>query len=332
MDNIQDLKALLNKPRNIVITMHYRPDADALGSSMALALFLRKLHHKVDVICPSPYPTFLNWMLGSAKVHVFSEQNSPQISQLTKDADLIFCLDFSSLYRLKSMESLVGTSSAKKIIIDHHLDPENFGHWKFWDVTASSTGEMVYKLIEKMDGESMIDKEIAECLYAGIMTDTGSFQHSNTTQGSHSITAALMKAGADVNKISRLIYHTSSLNRIKFLGFALSKRLTIMEKEKTAYFTISKEDYQKYKLQIGDTEGLVNYGLSIKGIKLAALISEQKGEVRISLRSNGDCPVNELAKEYFQGGGHKNAAGGVSRESLEDTIATFEKAVRIYRK
>jgi len=330
MDNIQDLQALLNQPKNIVITMHYRPDADALGSSLALAQFLQKQQHKVTVICPSPYPSFLNWMSGSNEVLIFSENNASKISNITETADLIFCLDFSALYRLKSMEPLIANSRAKKVIIDHHLEPESFEDWLYWDTSASSTAEMVYNLIEKLQGKSLIDKDMSECLYAGIMTDTGSFQHSNTSQESHITTAALIKAGADVNKVSHLIYHNNSLNRLKFIGFALSNLLVIMEKEKTAYFTISKADYQKFKLQIGDTEGLVNYGLSIKGITMAALISEKKGEVRISLRSAGDFPVNELAKTYFHGGGHKNAAGGISNASLEDTVETFKKAVVVY--
>lgn len=332
MDNLQELKELLGKPRKIVITMHYRPDADALGSSLGLAQFLRKLKHEVTVICPSPYPSFLDWMKGSKDVLIYSDQNASKVAKITEEAALIFCLDFSALYRLKGMQSHVENSKAKKLVIDHHMDPEDFGSWRYWDTTASSTAEMIFNLISKLEGLALLDKDIANCLYAGIMTDTGSFQHSNTTQECHLTTAALIKAGADVNKVSRLIYHNSSINRLKFIGYAISNRLTILEKEKTAYFSIPMKDYQSFQLQTGDTEGLVNYGLSLKGITVAALISEQKGEVRISLRSANDCPVNELAKKYFQGGGHKNASGGTSKASLEETVSTFENAIRAFRK
>lgn len=320
MSKMQAFKALLDSPKNIVITTHHKPDADALGSSLGLAGFLIKKGHHVSVITPTDYPDFLKWMKGNDSVLVFNENNQEKSKSIIDKADLIFCLDFSSLKRINELGELVGKAEAKKVLIDHHLEPEDFADYNFWSIKAAATAELVYELIDEMGESDLIDKDIAECLYAGIMTDTGSFKHANTTVNVHKITAALMEKGADNSKVAKLIYDTNSVERLKFIGFALSERLTILKKYKTAYFAITADDLSRFKSKTGDTEGLVNYALSIKGIVVAAVIIENEDLVKLSFRSIGEFPVNEIAKDFFEGGGHRNAAGGKSNLNLEDTV------------
>jgi phosphoesterase RecJ-like protein len=230
------------------------------------------------------------------------------------------------------MEPVVSNATATKVVIDHHPTTEKFGDLVFRDISAAETAELLYEIIEALGVQNLVDRDIAECLYAGIMTDTGSFRHPNTTAKTHRVTASLMRHGADVTKVSRLIYENNTLSRLEFLGFALSHRFVVLKEYNTAYFFIKVEDYKKYHLQTGDTEGLVNHALSVKDIVFAAVIKEKKDAVRLSLRSSGEVPVNAWAKEYFEGGGHKNAAGGVSYLTLEETIAKFENLVKTKQK
>lgn len=331
MPKMQAFKALLDTPKEIVITTHQNPDADALGSSLGLAGFLKKKGHKVTVITPTDYPDFLKWMKGNEEVIVFNANNEAKSAKLVENADMIFCLDFSSLKRINELGELVRAAKGKKVLIDHHLDPEDFADFKFWSTKAAATAELVYDLIFKLGYRELVDKDIAESLYAGIMTDTGSFKHSNTTAAVHKITAELIQRGADTSKVAKLIYDTNSIERIKFIGFALSERLHILPKYKTAYFSISLEDLDKFKSKTGDTEGLVNYALSIKGIVMSAVIIENEELIKLSFRSIGEFPVNEIAREYFEGGGHKNAAGGKSMLSLDDTIKKLLSILPLYK-
>jgi phosphoesterase RecJ-like protein len=331
---MQDFKAfqeLLSTPREIVIVTHHNPDADALGSSLGLAGILKKKLHQVTVVTPSEYPNFLHWMKGNDEVMVYDAGKKEQFSQLIADADIIFCLDFSSLKRINALGQMVGASTATTVLIDHHLDPDDFADYNFWSTEAAATSELVYKLIEDLGELNLIDQDIAEALYAGIMTDTGSFQHSNTTRAVHQVVAELMAHGADPHKVSQLIYQSNSLERTRFLGFALSQRLEHLSEYNTALFVISKEDLARYNSQAGDTEGLVNYGLAIEGVVLAALIIDRGELVKLSLRSIGDFAVNELAQQYFDGGGHKNAAGGRSTASLKETADKFKSLLPLYK-
>ena len=324
MRDLKNFKELINSPKNIVITTHYKPDADALGSSLGLALFLKKKKHKVSVITPSDYPDFLDWMTGTHDVINYDEKkNQDKSSKLIKEADLIFCLDFNNLNRINSLGEKVEESAAKKVLIDHHLEPDNFADFEFWSTEASSTAELVYELIRKLKETDLIDTDIAECLYAGMMTDTGQFKHPNTNKNVHLITSELMDIGVDVSKVGKLIYDNNSIDRLKFTGFALSKRLTVLPEFNTAYFGISKKDLLKFNCKTGYTEGLVNYALSLKDVVFACLITEHDDGVKLSLRSKGDFPVNLFAKDNFEGGGHQNAAGGSSTLSLEETINKF---------
>jgi phosphoesterase RecJ-like protein len=331
MQQLESFKALLNSPQKIIITTHYKPDADALGSSLALSAYLKKKGHEVLVISPSDYPEFLFWMEGHEDVINHEEDKTQQCATAIKAADVIFCLDFNCLQRLNQLGTYVKDSKAKKVLIDHHLEPEHFADYEFWTTEAAATAEIVYELIVNLQDRHLIDKGIADSLYAGIMTDTGQFKHPNTTKNVHLVTADLIELGADISKIAWLIYDNNSVDRIKFLGFAIDKRMTILSEYRTVFFAITAEDLKKYNHKTGDTEGLVNYGLSIQGIVFSALIIERPDTIRLSLRSRGEFSVNEFARAHFEGGGHTNAAGGKSDIGLEETVKKFTQLLKSYK-
>lgn len=331
MQNIQALQAFLSTPRSAVILTHFKPDADALGSSLGLAGYLKKKGHTVRVITPSDYPSFLSWMSGNSDVLVFQKEKPELSAQQIDQADIIFCLDFNSLSRINELGEMVKNSQAKKVLIDHHLEPEDFAEFIQWDIQAASTAELVYKVIEELNDRDLIDAPIAECLYAGIMTDTGGFRHPNTTHRVFEVASDLVKRGASPSKISKLIYETNSLERLRLLGFVLSEKLQVLPDYKTAFITLNAEELKKYGSQTGDTEGLVNFGLSIEGIKLSVLLSERKESIKLSFRSLNDFSVNDLARKHFEGGGHKNAAGGQSHLSLDETLKKFLNLLPEYK-
>ena len=322
MKDIQALRDFLSTSKKIVITTHANPDADALGSSLGLYHYLKKEGHDAHTVVPNSYPGFLEWMPENGKVINF-EENEESASHLINDCDLLFCLDFSGFNRIKRMSEIAAKTSAKIGLVDHHLNPEIKPDFNFWNDKAAATAELIFDLISELSGKEAINEEIAECLYAGIMTDTGSFKHPSTSSKIHRIVAVLIDRGADVNKVSRLIYDTNSLNRLRFLGHALAEKLEVNKQYQLAHFVIKEEDFKKFDLKQGDTEGLVNYALSIKGIVIAAIIIERENEIKLSFRSVGDYAVNAFAEKYFNGGGHKNAAGGSSDESIEITEKTF---------
>lgn len=326
MKDTSSLSEFLKSPKKIVITTHANPDADALGSSLGLHLYLKRKGHDVKVIVPNSYPDFLKWMPSNGSVLNY-EQEQPMADNMLETTDLLFCLDFSGFSRIKHMEKKAKSISAKIALVDHHLNPEIQPDYNFWNDHAAATAELIYDLIMALDGEAAIDQEIAECLYAGIMTDTGSFKHSSTTSKIHRTVAHLIDLGADVNKVSRLIYDTNSLNRLRFMGHALVDRLKVDEAARVAYFVISENDFKQFQLKQGDTEGLVNYALSIKDIMVAAIIIQKENEIKLSFRSVGDFAVNKFAEEYFHGGGHKNASGGMSELSLEETEKKFKSLI-----
>lgn len=328
MEALATFQKELSTPKKIFITTHVKPDADALGSSLGLANYLIKKGHEVTVVTPSDYPSFLNWMKGNEFVLDFSKpaDHEAAVAKLN-EAEVVFCLDFSALNRVNELGEMIRKSDAYVVNIDHHQDPEDFANFRYWSTQAAATCELVYELIVKMGDRDLIDKDIAECLYAGIMTDTGGFRHPNTTKNVHLVVAELIELGANASQIANWIYDSNSVNRLKFIGFAITRRLVVREDIHTAYFVISKKDLKKYQSQTGDTEGLVNYALSLDGIKLAALFSEREDGIKISFRSSPEVAVNKFAASYFNGGGHKNAAGGKSNDSLKDTVELFEKLV-----
>jgi phosphoesterase RecJ-like protein len=326
MENLQAFKAFISRPRKAVIITHFKPDADALGSSLGLAGFLKKKGHKVQVITPSDYPGFLAWMPGNEDVLALSKESNDlekKAAELIAKANVIFCLDFSGLARINQLGDMVKKSKAKKVLIDHHLDPEKFADFIQWDELSASTSGLVFELIKELDEESQVDEGIANCLYAGLMTDTGGFRHNNTTQKEFLMASELVGMGANPSEVARLIYDNSTVERLRMTGYVLSEKLQVLPEYRTAYMTISSAELKKFGSQTGDTEGLVNYGLSISGIRLAVLMYDRKEEIKLSFRSIGNFSVNEFARKHFEGGGHKNASGGSSRLSLEQTLKKF---------
>lgn len=331
MIDINTFSEWLNKYKKVVITTHQNPDADALGSSLGLSLFLKKKGLDSTVISPTEYPAFLNWMPDNDKVVIATNEPQEEVNKLFAEADMIFCLDFSSLNRINHLGDLVNDSSAKKVLIDHHLSPEDFPDFRRWSTDAAATAELVYELIVDLGDEELIDSDISNCLYAGIMTDTGNFKHPNVTEHVFQVCARLIARGANIAEVTRNIYDTNSFNRLKLLGYTLNNRLKYLPEYNTAYMALSKKELYRFNAQAGDTEGLVNYALSLNGVKFAALFTEKLDIVKMSFRSVGDFSVNEFARDNFSGGGHKNAAGGCSKESLDDTVKKFEKLLTEYK-
>lgn len=321
----------LSSPKQIVITTHQNPDADALGSSLGLSAYLKKKGHFTTVITPTDYPDFLRWMSGESEVINFENDQHSLAKEHIANADMIFCLDFSALNRIKGMEEFVKQSSAKKVLIDHHQQPENFADFVFWNDRAAATCELIYELIEKLGDKHLVDIPTAECFYAGLVTDTGSFRFDSTSEEVHRIAGELISIGIHPNSIHRKIFDSNTIDRLKFLGFVLGEKLTYLPKYNVVYIAISKEELSKFSSKNGDTEGVVNYGLSIKGVVMAAIFTEKEDMIRVSLRSIDDFSVSEFSRNHFNGGGHKNAAGGRSNDSLEKTVEKFLSLLPKYK-
>ena len=333
MLRIKDLERFTtaaNQPCKIVITTHHKPDGDALGSSLGLYHFLHNAGHQVQVISPTDYPYFLHWMPGNDTVYDF-EKKSRESLQAIAAADFIFCLDFNNLSRINDMAEPVRLAKAPKILIDHHLLPQDFEDITFADFKACSTAELIYRFIKHLGRTDEITPAIANCLYAGIMTDTGSFRFDSTTAEVHEIIADLIRHGANGNEVYDRIYNTNKLNRLQFIGYCLSQKLTILPEYNAAYIAITAEELRKYNIGTGDTEGLENYALTIDGIRLAALIIDRTKLIKLSLRSKGAIAVNEICRDYFNGGGHKNASGGSTTKSLEATVQDFLNLLPHYK-
>ncbi len=331
MERLDELKALLSMPRKITITCHQKPDADALGSALGLANYFKKKQHDVCVIVPTDYPEFLFWMQGNDQVVIHNEEKPDISAQIFANAELIFCLDFSDLRRVAPLDAYISKAQAPIILIDHHQGKVDFATHELWTPHAAATAELIYDWIALFDDIDLIDKEIGSCLYAGIMTDTGSFKHASTSAKVHRMTAQLIENGVDAARVHRDVYDMNSLDRLRFLGFCLQNRLTLLPQYQTAYFAITDQDLKAYNHKTGDTEGIVNYALSIKGVRMAAFMVERKDCVKISFRSFGDFAVNEFSRKYFGGGGHQNAAGGRVEISLEETVQRFLDVLPKYK-
>lgn len=334
MSQTSELKELLSRPASVVIVTHFKPDADALGSSLGLAGYLGQKGHTVNVITPSDFPEFLAWMPGCDQVlAVLAQDQGTQrrAEQLIGQAEIIFCLDFNGLGRIETLAEPVRESSAIKVMVDHHLEPENFTTFTVWDVRAASTAQLVYKLINDLGDADFVNPDVANCLYAGLMTDTGGFRHNNTHETEFRIAAELVARGANPNAVARNIYDTSSEHRLRLLGYVLCNKMVVLPQFRTAYMSLTAEELKHYHSRTGDTEGLVNYGLSVKDVCMSVFFYEREGKVRISLRSAGDFSVNDLARKHFNGGGHFNAAGGSSNEPLEATINRFVSLLSEYQ-
>ncbi|GAB2791810.1 phosphoesterase RecJ-like protein [Hymenobacter luteus] len=324
MSTISELKELLAHPRQIFITTHHKPDADALGSSLGLAGYLRKKGHSVTVVTPSDYPNFLAWMPGNEEVVVYEPtENDAQVREIIGTAEVLFCLDFSCLGRINELGEYIRQAPGTKVLIDHHQEPEQFADLDYSNSKAAATAELVFEVIRDLGDQDLIDTGIGECLYAGIMTDTGSFRHPSTSRNVHLIIAELLNAGINLSDVHRRIYDSHSEERLRFLGFVLKDKLTVLREYNTAYIAITADELRQYHSKTGDTEGLVNFALSIEGIVFAAILIDRTQAVKISFRSVGDFSVSEFSRRHFNGGGHHNAAGGISHEPLQATVDRF---------
>ncbi len=320
----------LKKSKNILITSHTNPDGDAIGSSLALYSLFSKLGYNVNVCIPNNIPEFLQWITNCEKILIYKKE-SVKAKKIVEEAEIIFCLDYNDLHRLENMSEPIINSKAIKILIDHHPKVENDIDYRFSTTETSSTAELIYEFIRGIGYENLIDKEIAECIYVGIITDTGSLSYLCNYQSTYLIIAKLIGLGIDGKRIHQLVYDTFSENRLRLLGYSLCEKLKVLKEFSTAYIYLSKSDLKKFKYQVGDTEGLVNYALSIKGIQFAALFTERENVVRISFRSKENFRVNEFASKHFEGGGHNNAAGANSYISLNETIEKFENLLIEYK-
>lgn len=331
MQNAVAFYPLLSTPKKIVITMHQKPDGDAMGASLGLFHFLKKLGHDVVVISPTNWAKFLKWMPGCDKVVDF-EKNPPKGLSLLNTADLVFCLDFNAFHRTRKMEEGLRNFVGIRILIDHHQEPEtSFFQYGTSNVNKSSTCEMVYDFMIESPWGELMDAEIGTCLYTGIMTDTGSFRFSITSPDVHRKIAHLLELGVKHSIIHDNIFDTYSENRLRFIGNALVNRMEVLYEMNTALMYIPKKDILRYEITTGDTEGLVNFLLTIDGIKLAALLIDRIEERKWSFRSKGGFDVNQFARMHFNGGGHKNAAGGRSLDSFEDNVSSFKKVIEQYK-
>lgn len=330
--DINSIKQLLSTSKKIVIVPHKNPDGDAIGSTLGLYHYLLKNNHKAQVITPNNYPNFLKW-IPSEDTILKHDSQTKLCEELIHNADIIFTLDFNAFHRTGNMETVLSNSNAIKIMIDHHQAPDDYATYMFSDVTMSSTCEMIYHFIDMLGDLNLIDANIATCLYTGIMTDTGSFRFSSTTSTTHRIVANLIEKGANNATIHNNVYDTNSYNRLQLLGCALNN-LKVIPEFKTAYITLSQKELNTYNYTKGDTEGIVNYGLSLEGVILAAIFIEdqQEGIIKISLRSKGNFSVNEMSRAYFNGGGHTNAAGGKSYATLKETVEKFISILPTYNK
>jgi bifunctional oligoribonuclease and PAP phosphatase NrnA len=332
-NEIEAIKTLLASPKKIAIIPHRNPDGDAMGSTLGLYHFLIQLLHEVVVISPNEFPDFLSWLPASDKVVVF-EKNENKAFQILKESDLIFTLDFNALHRAgEIMQVALEKLDKTFVMIDHHELPDAFAKFKFSDTSYGSTCEMVYDFIHQLDQQKWINKIVATCLYTGIVTDSGSFRFPKTTSKTHRVVADLIDKGVQNSQVHNHLFDTSSYNRLQLLGRAL-QNMKVWPEYKTTYITLSQEELDHFNYTKGDTEGIVNYGLSIDGIDFTAIFIENKDEgiIKISFRSQGDFDVNQFARDYFNGGGHRNASGGKSKTSLDETIQLFEKIVKEYKK
>ncbi|CAM1372021.1 Exopolyphosphatase [Tenacibaculum litopenaei] len=330
LKKFEELKSFLSQPRNVVIIGHKNPDGDAVGSTLGLKHYLDKKGHTAQVLMPNEYPDFLHWIPGSETVYRFDRQNNQSVKAL-KRSDIVFLLDFNALHRVgQDMKNTLEQYPNDFALIDHHQQPDDF-EYMYSDTSMSSTCQMVYNFIEMMGDVDMIDEAIATCLYTGIMTDTGSFRFRSTTSRTHRIIADLIDKGAKNDRIHSNVHDSNSQSRLLLLGRALSN-LQVLPEYKTAFITISDREKQEFAYQKGDTEGVVNYALSLKDIVFGVIFIEdvEQGIIKISFRSKGSFSVNQFARNHFSGGGHDNAAGGRSELSMTDTIEKFKALLPQY--
>lgn len=328
---IDHLEKWIERADKVVIVSHVAPDGDAIGSSLGLAHFLESLDKTVNVIVPNAFPGFLRWMSGAKDILRYDKYKE-FADKLITEADVIFCLDFNALKRIEEMADAVVASPARKAMIDHHLYPEEFCKITVSHPEISSTSELIFRLICRLGYFEDITKEGAECIYAGMMTDTGGFTYNSNNREVYFIISELLSKGIDKDEIYRKVYHTYSEDRLRLMGFILCSKMVVFPEFNSALITLTKEEQDKFNSAKGDTEGFVNIPLSIKDICFSVFLREdkEKGMIKISLRSVGDFPCNQVAAEFFNGGGHLNASGGEFYGSIEEAVELFKKALVKY--
>lgn len=324
--DLAQIQELINTKKSIVITTHFNPDGDAIGSSLGLKHFLAKQGIEAEIIVPNDFPKFLKWMPEAKKI-IIADYKKKKAFDLVQNAEVIFCLDYNTLSRIGILGEWIEKSNATKILIDHHQQPDAFD-FVYSDTNVPATCQMVYHFIEAINKEDLVDENIAQCLYTGIMTDTGGFRYRSTSSTTHRIVANLIDKGANPAEISSNTWDNNSISRLNLLSLVLG-RIELTKDNSVAIFYLTREELKEFGFEKGDTDGFVNYGLSLLGVKVSALFMEDLYEdfIRISFRSKGDADVNQFARKYFNGGGHTNAAGGKYFKSIEETIANFKNAV-----
>lgn len=320
--DIPALQKKIAEAKSIVITAHKSPDGDAVGSTLGLWNVLNDLGKKVNVILPDGFPSFLKWMNGSEKIILFDTEKE-KAEKSFNEADIIFCLDYNDFSRVGDMKSSLQKSSAFKIMIDHHPEPSNETDVLISSTLECATAQMIYQFIVVMNWKDHLSIKGAECIYCGMMTDTGSFRFPSTTAKTHYIVSELMSMGMSNSFVHNQVFDNDSESRLRLVGYAISEKMKVMHKYKTAYFILTEEELKRFNYQSGDTEGLVNYGLAIKGIQMSAIFIERGDLIKISFRSKGSLPVNQFSKKYFNGGGHVNAAGGAANCNISEAESLF---------
>ncbi len=327
--DLNGVQSRLKSKQRIVILTHSNPDGDAMGSSLGLCAYLRNKGHVTRVIVPNDFPDFLAWLPGSPEVLVF-EKNKAAAADLINDASLIFCLDFNTLKRIGEPAALIEASSAYKVMIDHHQQPDSFPDCLFHDTNASSTAELVYDFITAMGDQKLITAESGICLYTGIMTDTASFRFPSASPHTLQIAASLKELGVETHRAHEQVYDVNTEDRLRLMGYAISEKMVVLKDVKTAYISITKAELERFNFRKGDTEGLVNWCLSVSGIILGVFFMEKDNEIRLSLRSKGKFDVNAMARKYFNGGGHIHAAGGSFDGNLQEAVKKLESILPSY--
>ena len=326
-EDILAIKKLLETPKKIAIIPHRSPDGDAMGSTLALYHFLLKLNHMPTVIAPNDFPNFLAWLPASETVLIY-ENDKPNTTKILNEAEIVFTLDFNALHRTGEMEHVLNKLSVPMIMIDHHQKPDDYATYTYSNTAFGSTCEMIYNFISFLGKKELIDKTVATCIYTGIVTDSGSFRFPSTTSTTHQIVSELIEKEIENSEIHTHLFDNNSYNRLQLLGRAL-QNMKVIPEYKTSYIALSQKELDEFHYEKGDTEGIVNYGLTIKGIVFAAIFIEHRDEniIKISFRSQGNFDVNQFARDNFNGGGHINAAGGKSYLSMTETIKKFENLI-----
>ncbi|MCD6090328.1 MAG: DHH family phosphoesterase [Bacteroidales bacterium] len=327
----QNINNQLLTPKKIVLSAHANPDGDTIGSCIALYHYLTQFGHQVIVISPNEAPGFLQWLQGYEQVLIYDNDTKKAESEIDS-ADLIFAVDYNAFHRTGAgLETLLDKASAIKILIDHHPNPDGLFDVIISDTSSSSTAEMIFRFIEDSEQLDKINKDVAAGLYVGLLTDTGSFSFSINSDKPYKMAAFLYNTGIDIQAINQRIYSAFTESRLRLTGYAISEKLVVNHILRFAYISLSKAELDRFNHQNGDTESLVNYALSLENIVAAVLLTEKEGTIRLSFRSKGKFAVNEIASEYFEGGGHRNAAGGNSFVTMEETIQKLNKILSQYK-